>query len=466
VEGSVLKRKVNLFLFFIPLVLLIEPLKLDELLVDRLALSEDVVKAVLPYVVFSLSALSLIPLAGFVESAVEELAELLGPFIGGLLHTTFGNVAELFIGLSILLSGIPHASEIVLGSIGGVIVRNSLLGLGVSTIFGSWRNGRMKFDVENATEYSTVFVLAVVGLCLPTIVTLLPNAHAGGEGGESSLLLPGGIPLTVYLAIVLLLSYLAYLGFAVFRLGEGYNLVDFRKQRRLERLQRKQAKRGFVPSALATLPDTGALFEEERESAEQRLQATAQPGKRVYAKAGMLEHKKRMREARGERGLFHQYPVLRGLVAALVLGIATAGVVAMSEHFAESIESILKANADLQHYEFFLGLILIPVLTGVVELYGSISAARENRMEIAMAVTAGATIQMILLVVPILVIVGQTMGHPLDLVFKPLNIIIFCAATFIFMLLSRDGESTWLEGTQLSTLWLLIAVVALFLPPR
>jgi Ca2+:H+ antiporter len=72
---------------------------------------------------------------------------------------------------------------------------------------------------------------------------------------------------------------------------------------------------------------------------------------------------------------------------------------------------------------------------------------------------------MILLIVPILVIVGAVTGHPIDLVFAPLEVIVFGAATFTFMLLSRDGESTILEGVQLCTLWLLFAVAAFFLPP-
>ena len=159
--------------------------------------------------------------------------------------------------------------------------------------------------------------------------------------------------------------------------------------------------------------------------------------------------------------------VLRGLIAAVVLAVATAGVASMSEAFAKQVERLLGDNPQFKPYEFFLGLILIPVLAGIVELYGSIETARENRMEITMAVTAGASIQMILLVVPILVIAGYIAGpsHALALVFQPLHIIIFGASTFIYMLLSRDGESTWLEGAQLCTLWLLVAVTALFLHP-
>jgi len=468
--GSIIKRKINLLLLVIPLVLfraqLLAQLKepLESVLGENLDLAQNLA-------VFVLAAAALIPLAGFVESAVEELAELLGPFVGGLLHTTFGNVAELTIALSVLLSFAGSGgSEIVLGSIAGVIIRNSLLFLGISTLFGAWRNGRMKFDAENASEYTTVFALAVIGLSLPTIASLVlvsggEGSAAGGAEGIHTLFLPKHIPFVGLLAVVLLLSYLAYIGFAVFRLGEGYNLVEQRFQRRLHRRrareERRRQRRGLP---LVTPPDTQALFAEERTTAERGLEVRGQPG-RVYARAGMLEHKRRIREERGERGLFHTHPMLRGLVALLVLGIATAGVAAMSENFAKSVEEVFSANPDLKHFEFFLGLILIPVLAGLVELYGSVGAARENRIEITMAVTAGATIQMILLIVPVLVLVGLVSGHPLDLVFQPLHIIIFGAATFIFMLLARDGESTWLEGAQLCTLWSLVAVIALFLPP-
>lgn len=493
---SVVKRKVNVFLLFIPLVIFKDPI--TAFLHSGLGLDADTVEGATHYVVFAFSALALIPLAGFVESAVEELAELLGPFVGGLLHTTFGNVAELTIGIFILTSGTPHAAEIVTGSIAGVIVRNSLLGLGIATLAGAWRNGRMRFDAENASEYTTVFALAVVGLSLPTIVSRIP---LNGATLSEEIALPLGVPLSAFLAVVLLVSYLAYIVFAVFRLGEGYDLPLLRLRKREARRLKRLHRSGALP-ALA-LDDTQALFAEERASAERRLfdgegiaTTTAAAGggdvgarraggagaavavlerpreprpevrKRVYARAGMLEHKRRMRELRGEKGLFHTHPLLRGLVALLVLGIATAGVASMSEGFAHSVEELIKANPALDGYEFFLGLILIPVLAGMVELYGSISAARENRMEITMAVTAGATIQMILLVVPVLVFVGLLSGTHLNLIFKPLDVIVFGIATFVFMLLSRDGESTWLEGTQLTSLWLLVAVVAFFFQPK
>lgn len=456
-EGSVIKRKINILLLAIPIVIF--HTQLLQLLKDQLELIPEANREiVINLAIFVLSAAALVPLAGFVESAVEELAELLGPFVGGLLHTTFGNVAELTIGLSILLAFAGSGgAAIVEGSIAGVIIRNSLLFLGMSTLAGCWRHGKMKFDAENAGEYSTVFALAVVGLSIPTIVARFFPAK---EGQPETFKVLNHFQLSSVLAIVLLVSYLAYIAFAVFRIGEGENLPAKRAHRRNERLRKRMERQlqrlGHLDQMPeVALPDTQALFPEEREKARER----------IYAKAGRIEQRRRRREARGEEGPLAGKPVLRGIIAALVLAIATAGVATMSESFAESVKGTLELNRQLEPYSFFLGLILIPVLAGIVEFYGSVESARENRMEITMAVTAGASIQLILLVVPILVIVGALTGHHLDLIFQPLNVIIFGVATFIFMLLSRDGESTWLEGVQLCAVWLLVAITALLLPP-
>lgn len=456
-EGSVIKRKINILLLAIPIVIF--HTQLLQLLKDQLELIPEANREiVINLAIFALSAAALVPLAGFVESAVEELAELLGPFVGGLLHTTFGNVAELTIGLSILLAFAGSGgAAIVEGSIAGVIIRNSLLFLGMSTLAGCWRHGKMKFDAENAGEYSTVFALAVVGLSIPTIVArFFPTK----EGQPETFKVLNHFQLSSVLAIVLLVSYIAYIAFAVFRIGEGENLPAKRAHRRNERLRKRMERQlqrlGHLDQMPeVALPDTQALFPEEREKARER----------IYAKAGRIEQRRCRREARGEEGPLAGKPVLRGIIAALVLAIATAGVATMSESFAESVKGTLELNRQLEPYSFFLGLILIPVLAGIVEFYGSVESARENRMEITMAVTAGASIQLILLVVPILVIVGALTGHHLDLIFQPLNVIIFGVATFIFMLLSRDGESTWLEGVQLCAVWLLVAITALLLPP-
>ncbi len=135
----------------------------------------------------------------------------------------------------------------------------------------------------------------------------------------------------------------------------------------------------------------------------------------------------------------------------------------MSENFVHTIEPV--ATRFLSGNELFVGLIVIPVIGGVVELTGAVGTARRNRMEITMAVTAGASVQSMLFVAPVLVFVAALQGVHFTLIFQPLALLVFVASTFIFMLLGRDGESTWLEGVQLTAFWLLTASTAFFLNP-
>jgi len=485
-DRSTIFRWTNLLLLLIPVLYFRDQLGIQEGLLT-----------------FALAGLSLIPLAGFLKSAVEELEELLGEFLGAFLHTTSGKVAELAIALSVLLSFAGSGgAELVLGSIAGVIVR-TLLFLGLATFLGCLRQGKMAFDVDRAGEYSTILALAITGVCLPTLAFFI----AGGNGNEEqkkaaaeALTLFHRYPLSLCVSVVLLISYLAYIAFAIFRFRTGVNLVEERQKRRDAARERRAARR--LPKGLretrdaldeTLLPPGGgvgvsALFPEERAKAERELLASASPQERAHAQATaqveaaqpnsarrrMLDEKRSSRRASRAKRLgfadgqyiesfLERTPWARGLVAFVVLVVAGVGVVYMSEAFAGSIETLIKQNAGLP--EFFIGLIIIPVLGGLVELVDAVEIARKGVMDVTMAMTAGGSVQMILLVTPILVIAGYLTGHQLDLFFKPLEVIIFGAATFIYMLLSRDGESTLLEGLQLCALWLLLAVVAFFLPP-
>jgi Ca2+:H+ antiporter len=190
--------------------------------------------------------------------------------------------------------------------------------------------------------------------------------------------------------------------------------------------------------------------------------ARAKPS-RIDPKGARAEarHKAREEQGEGERGLFAGHPILRGLAAVVVLAVAAAFVVLMSEQFVHTIEPV--ASRFLGGNELFVGLVVIPVIGGVVELNGAVGEALENRMEVTMAVTAGASIQMILVVAPVLVFVGAFNGTPFDLVFQPLAVAVFVGSMFVFMLLGRDGESNWLEGIQLVAFWVLFAATAFFL---
>src|SRR3989441_5151319 len=113
-----------------------------------------------PLVTFLVAALGLVPLAGLIGLATEVLAERLGPGIGGLLNATFGNAAEIIIGLTPLAAGLP---EVVRASLAGAIIGNALLVLGTAMLVGGWRYRQQRFSRRVAGQHAAILHPAVIG---------------------------------------------------------------------------------------------------------------------------------------------------------------------------------------------------------------------------------------------------------------------------------------------------------------
>src|SRR6187549_4117124 len=92
---------------------------------------------------FVLAAITLIPAAGLIGEATEELANRSGPTLGGFLNATFGNAAELIIAVVALRA---HHVEVVKASITGSIIGNLLLVFGASCLVGGVRHGTQRFN--------------------------------------------------------------------------------------------------------------------------------------------------------------------------------------------------------------------------------------------------------------------------------------------------------------------------------
>ena len=127
-----------------------------------------------PVVKFIAAGVAIIPLAGLMGKATEQLAHRLGPGIGGLLNATFGNAAELILALFALSRGLD---EVVKASLTGSIIGNLLLVLGASLFAGGLKFPIQRFNRTAAGAGSTLMVLATVGLIVPALFHhLVPNA--------------------------------------------------------------------------------------------------------------------------------------------------------------------------------------------------------------------------------------------------------------------------------------------------
>jgi Ca2+:H+ antiporter len=124
--------------------------------------------------IFICAALGLVPLAGLLGEATEELADRVGQKLGGFLNATLGNAAELIITIVALRAG---EIELVKASITGSILGNLLLILGFSMLIGGLKNGMQQFDRDMAGLASTMMTLAVVGLVVPTLFFGLHGAQ-------------------------------------------------------------------------------------------------------------------------------------------------------------------------------------------------------------------------------------------------------------------------------------------------
>lgn len=129
-----------------------------------------------PLLIFAFSCIALVPLAGLLGEATEELAIHTGPKVGGLLNATLGNAAELIITIVALSAG---KIELVKASITGSILGNLLLILGFSLLLGGLKHGIQRFDRGLSGMSSTMMFLAVIGLLIPTLFELIREIQIG-----------------------------------------------------------------------------------------------------------------------------------------------------------------------------------------------------------------------------------------------------------------------------------------------
>jgi Ca2+:H+ antiporter len=147
--------------------------------------------------------------------------------------------------------------------------------------------------------------------------------------------------------------------------------------------------------------------------------------------------------------------------ALVVLALATAGVVWMSEILVGQVEPVIAA---LGVSEFFLGVILVPIIGNVAEHLVAVTVAAKNQMSLSVEIAIGSSLQIALFVAPALVFLSLALGNPLTLVFNSFELIALIGTVIIVSQVAGDGESNWLEGAELLALYLIFAIAFFLLP--
>jgi Ca2+:H+ antiporter len=137
-----------------------------------------------------------------------------------------------------------------------------------------------------------------------------------------------------------------------------------------------------------------------------------------------------------------------------------AGATILTAIEAELVSSTVEITATrLGLTPFFLGVIVLAIVGNAAEYISAVYFARRGQMGLVIGITIGSTIQIGLLVAPLLVIISYLMGHPMNLVFEnPIELIAIAGAAFIVNSISQDGETTWFEGALLLAVYLVFAL--------
>lgn len=147
--------------------------------------------------------------------------------------------------------------------------------------------------------------------------------------------------------------------------------------------------------------------------------------------------------------------------AGLLLAVSTALTAWLSEVLVVAIEPALER---LGWTEFFVGVVIIPLVGNVTEHLVAVQVAAKDQMDLSMGISVGSALQVALFVAPVLVFLSLAMGRPLTLVFNSFELTALGAACLIAGLVALDGESNWMEGVQLLVVYLILAMAFFFLP--
>ncbi|HET9111272.1 MAG TPA: hypothetical protein VFN78_10645 [Ktedonobacterales bacterium] len=384
----------------------------------------------LSFWVFGVSLLALLPLAQINGDMVKVLARGRSQIVAGLMNAFLGNVPEIAIGFWLLMQVVRHPYltdsnyTIVHGLLLGSVISNILLTLGLATFAGAWRHGRLRFSQERAAGFASMLGLAVVGLALPTLATAFADQSKELLGSYTE------EAVSLVVCAILFLSYLAYVLVEYFHVGDRLAVVK----------AEEDEKRGR------------ALTAAEVEAVKREEEAKAQ----------------RLREEQAQ----DEAPLSVGVTAlALTLLVISIGAIAgVCATLVTVTDRVIVDSPLLTPLSF--GLIVLPIICNFGELLEAAQMALGKRMEEAMEVAAGSSVQVPLFVTPVIVFVGfifalLTPGlQQFTLVFKPLELVTVGLVVFVYALVNLDGETTWLEGVQLCAFYAMIALTAFALPGR
>lgn len=353
--------------------------------------------------IFVVNFIAIIPLAGMLSYATEELALRVGETFGGLLNATFGNAVELIVSIQAL---IKDEITIVKTSLIGSMLSNLLLVLGMSFFLGGINRLEQHFNVTVAQTAASLLALCIASLIIPTVFHIMLLEDTAPDGSRNQELSRGT-------AIILLFVYACYLIFQLKSHVAMYNAPSQKTpKRKSSKVEEGAASRGIAAIGAGTAAASGG---------------------------GVHANKLVKKEEEEDDDDEIEEPQLSVVGALVTLAISTTLVAFCSEFMVSSIEGITETGAISTT---FVGLILLPIVGNAAEHATAVTVAIKDKMDLSIGVAVGSSMQIALLVLPLTVVLGWILGKDcMTLYFDVFQIAILFVAVLLVNYLIQDGKS-------------------------
>jgi len=147
--------------------------------------------------------------------------------------------------------------------------------------------------------------------------------------------------------------------------------------------------------------------------------------------------------------------------AITILLIATALVAVLSEFLVGTIENV-RDSVGLT--EVFVGVIVVAIVGNAAEHSSAILMAMKDKMDLTVGIAIGSSLQIALFVAPVLIFLSYLFGRPMDLEFTMPEVVAVVASVYILFQISGDGETNWIEGIQLLSVYVILGILFFYLP--
>ena len=147
--------------------------------------------------------------------------------------------------------------------------------------------------------------------------------------------------------------------------------------------------------------------------------------------------------------------------AITILVISTAVVALLSEFLVGTIENV-RDSVGLT--EVFVGVIVVAIVGNAAEHSAAILMAMKNKMDLSVGIAIGSSLQIALFVAPVLIFLSYLFGRPMNLEFTMPEVVAVVASVYILFQISGDGETNWIEGIQLLSVYVILGILFFYLP--